>query len=201
VEELSESTVAPDPFTEFAAWYAAARAVHGDDADAMVVATADRLGSPSARVVLLRGFDERGFCFYSNRESRKGREIAANPRAALVWHWPALHRQVRAAGRVEPLSDTESDAYWSARPRASRISAWVSRQSEPVAGRAVLEAAAAAAAARFGDRDVPRPPFWGGFRVVPDVVEFWLHRDDRLHDRIQYRRDGTRGWVTERLQP
>lgn len=201
MDELSETAVADDPFTEFVAWYAEARAVHGDDADAMVVATADASGAPSARVVLLRGHDERGFCFFTNYDSRKGRELTANPRAAVVLHWPGLHRQVRATGSIERVSEAESDAYWFRRPVASRFSAWSSRQSEPVEGRDVLEAAAADAEARLGGGDdVPRPPFWGGFRLVPDTVEFWLHRDDRLHDRVQYERTET-GWVIGRLQP
>jgi pyridoxamine 5'-phosphate oxidase len=200
MDELSETTVAADPFTEFARWYAEARAVHGDDADAMVVASADETGAPSARVVLFRGHDDRGFCFFTNYESRKGRELGANPRAAIVWHWPALHRQVRATGTVERVSEAESDAYWNRRPVASRFSAWSSRQSEVAASRADLEAAVAQTEARLAGSDPPRPPFWGGFRLVPDTVELWLHRDDRLHDRVEYRRTDT-GWEIVRLQP
>jgi pyridoxamine 5'-phosphate oxidase len=199
-EELSERDVAAEPFTQFARWYDDARAALGDDADAVVVATADASGEPSARVVLLRGFDERGFCFYTSYDSRKGRDLAINPRAALVWHWPGLRRQVRATGRVERMPADEADAYWAARPLASRLSAWASRQSEPVANRAELEAAVEAVRDRFGVRDVTRPPFWGGFRVVPDEVEFWLHRDDRLHDRVRYQWVAE-DWVIERLQP
>lgn len=200
--ELSEHAVAPDPFVEFAAWYAEARAVHGDDADAMVVATADGSGAPSARVVLLRGFDDRGFCFFTSYESRKGRELAANARAALVWHWPGLRRQVRATGVVERTSVTESDEYWRGRPEASRLSARASRQSRPVASRAALEDAVAAEAPRTAGTDVARPDSWGGYRVVPDTIELWLHRDDRLHDRVQYRRaTPTAPWEIERLQP
>ncbi len=200
--ELSEHTVAPDPFTQFAAWFAEARVAHGDDADAVVVATADASGAPSARVVLLRGHDERGFCFFTNYESRKGRELAANPRAALVWHWPALGRQVRATGAIERVTDAESDAYWNRRPVGSRHSAWASRQSRPVASRSDLERAAAAAAAEHPGPEVARPDFWGGFRLVPDTVEFWCHRDDRLHDRVQYARTGPgTSWTVTRLQP
>jgi len=150
----------------------------GDDADAVVVATADASGAPSARVVLLRGFDARGFCFYTNYESRKGSELRVNARAAMVFHWPALHRQVRVTGPVEPVSDGESDAYWANRPVASRLSAWASNQSAPIGSRRELEDAAAQVEARFGADDVPRPEFWGGYRVVPEEVEFWLHRDD-----------------------
>ena len=200
LSELSEDAVARDPIDQFTAWYEDARASMGDDADAVVVATADASGAPSARVVLLRGFDARGFCFYTSYESRKGDELRVNPRAAMVFHWPALHRQVRVTGSVERVSDAESDAYWANRPVASRLSAWASDQSAPVVGRHELEAAVAAVTARFGADDVPRPEFWGGFRVVPDEVEFWLHRDDRLHDRVRYRRAGS-AWTIDRLQP
>ena len=202
MDELSEHSVAADPFTEFAAWYAEAHAVHGGDADAMVVATADASGAPSARVVLLRGPDARGFCFFTNYDSRKGLDLAANPRAAIVCHWPGLHRQVRATGAVERVSDAESDAYWHSRPLASRFSAWASEQSRPVASREELEAAVAELEARLAGTPVDRPPFWGGFRLVPDTVEFWLHRDDRLHDRVQYARPSPGApWTITRLQP
>ena len=200
MDQLSEHDVAADPFAEFAAWYGEARAALGADADAMVVATVDGAGAPSARVVLLRGHDAQGFCFFTNYDSRKGRELGANPRAAIVWHWPALHRQVRATGTVERVSDAESDAYWDRRPVASRFSAWSSRQSEVVASRVELEAAVAQTEARLAGSDPPRPPFWGGYRLVPDTVEFWLHRDDRLHDRVQYRRAAA-AWEIHRLQP
>ena len=199
MDELSEANVAPEPMVQFAQWYDDARAAMGDDADAMVVATADAEGEPSARVVLLRGWDARGLCFYTNYESRKGDELRVNPRAAVVLHWPALHRQVRVTGAVEQVSDADSDAYWANRPVPSRLSAWASQQSAPIATRQELEDAVTDARARFGD-DVPRPEFWGGYRVVPEVVEFWLHRDDRLHDRIRYR--SRRGdWIIDRLQP
>ena len=202
MHELSEHSVAADPFQEFAAWYAEARAVHGDDADAMVVASADATGAPSARVVLLRGHDERGFCFFTNYESRTGRELIENPRGAIVLHWPGLRRQVRATGVVERVSEAESDAYWHRRPVASRFGAWASRQSRPVESRAVLEAAAVAEEVRLAGTDVDRPDFWGGFRLVPDTIELWLHRDDRLHDRVQYHRVArTAPWTITRLQP
>ena len=199
MDELSEHAVARDPIAEFTAWYEEARAALGDDADAVVVATANAGGAPSARVVLLRGFDERGFCFFTSYDSRKGDELRVNARAAMVWYWPALHRQVRVTGPVERVSDEESDAYWANRPVASRLSAWASRQSAPIASRRELEAAVDDVTARFGD-DVPRPEFWGGYRVVPEGVEFWLHRDDRLHDRVRYRR-AHEGWEIDRLQP
>ena len=203
LSELSERAVAPNPITQFQAWYADARAALGADADAVVVATADATGAPSARVVLLRGVDERGFCFFTNYESRKGDELRANARAAMVWHWPALHRQVRVTGPVERVSAEESDAYWANRPLASRFSASASQQSAVVASRAELEAAVAELEARVAAADVARPGFWGGYRVIPHELEFWLHRDDRLHDRVRYRRDPDvdDAWIIERLQP
>ncbi len=190
----------PDPFVQFQRWYADAEE-HGQlQPDAMVVATSTPDGRPSARMVLLRGVDSRGFCFYTNFDSRKGRELAANAHVAIALHWPEVLRQVRATGAVERVGDDESDAYWFARPRSSRISAWASAQSDVIADREELEARVAALDARFADRDVPRPHNWGGFRVVPDEIEFWQHRDDRLHDRFLYARDEG-GWRVSRLQP
>jgi pyridoxamine 5'-phosphate oxidase len=210
---LREADVDTDPLVTFRDWYDDAL-VHGAlQPDAMIVATATPDGAPSARAVLLRGIDERGFCFYTNFESHKGAELAANPRAAIVFHWPEVLRQVRVRGRVEQVSADENDAYWHNRPRASRISAWASRQSAPIASRAALEDRAREVAARFEARsghtetddgeagDVPRPGFWGGYRVVPEEIEFWQHRDDRLHDRLRYRRSSDGGWLLERLQP
>ena len=197
---LSEAEVGSEPMAEVERWADAARAAGVHDWDAMVVATCDAAGVPSARVVLLRGLDQRGFCFYSSYESRKGRELAENPRAAIVLHWREQGRQVRAVGAVTRLTPEESSAYWRNRPLASRLSAWASRQSDPVDDRATLQAEVADVAARFGDADIPLPPFWGGYRVTPDEVELWQHRDDRLHDRIAYRRAGE-GWIRTRLQP
>jgi len=198
---LREDDVDPDPIRQFQRWYDDAEARGVLAPDAMVVGSATPDGRPSARVVLLRGFDERGFAFYTNFESRKGRELEANPSAAVLFHWPEVHRQGRATGRVERVAHAESVAYWDNRPRASRISAWASAQSEPIGSRAELEARAAAAEQRFGDGDVPLPPFWGGYRLAPDELELWEHRDDRLHDRLRYRRTDGGAWVVERLQP
>jgi pyridoxamine 5'-phosphate oxidase len=193
-----------DPFVQFQHWFDDAREHEQLQADAMVVATSTPDGRPSARMVLLRGVDGRGFCFYTNFDSRKGEELAANPHAAIALHWPEVLRQVRATGRVERVSDAESDAYWYARPRESRISAWASAQSEPIATREELEAHVAELEARFAGGDVPRPDGWGGFRVVPDELEFWQHRDDRLHDRFVYTRaddSSDHDWQVVRLQP
>jgi pyridoxamine 5'-phosphate oxidase len=198
---LREDDVDADPIRQFRRWYDDAEARGVLAADAMVVTSATPDGRPSARVVLLRGLDERGFAFYTNFESRKGRELEANPHAAVLFHWPEVHRQVRATGRVERVTRAESETYWDNRPRASRISAWASAQSEPIGSRGELETRALEAETRFGDGDVPLPPFWGGYRLVPEELELWEHRDDRLHDRLRYRRTDGDAWVLERLQP
>ena len=206
---LREEDMDPDPIEQFRRWLDDAETRGVEAPDAMIVASATPDGRPSVRAVLLRGLDERGFAFYTNFESRKGRELDANPHAAVLFHWPELHRQVRATGGVERVSQPESEAYWNNRPRASRISAWASAQSEPIASREELEARAADAEARFrgggegvgGDGDVPLPPFWGGYRLVPDELELWQHREDRLHDRLRYTRTVDGGWVIDRLQP
>jgi pyridoxamine 5'-phosphate oxidase len=203
--ELREDDIDDDPFVQFAAWYDDAVAQGVLQPDAMVVATATPDGLPSARAVLLRGVDERGFCFFTNFDSRKGIELAVNPSAAIVFHWPEALRQVRVTGRVERVSDEEAGLYWRSRPPASQISAWASAQSTPIASRAALEAQRDEVLAQFADTgdDVPLPPFWGGYRVLPEEIEFWQHRDDRLHDRIVYARegDGDTGWRRQRLQP
>jgi pyridoxamine 5'-phosphate oxidase len=189
-----------NPFVQLRVWLN--EAAHASaQPDAMVVATSTVDGRPSARVVLLRGLDERGLVFYTNRESRKGLELAGNPRAAAVFHWWELGRQVRVEGTVEEVPDDETEAYWHTRPRGSRVAAWASPQSRPLAGRDELEARFAEADARFGDDDVPLPPFWGGFRIVPEAFELWTHRDDRLHDRIAYARTPDGGWARHRLAP
>ena len=189
---LSEDDVADDPIEQFLRWYAEA----GTDAVALATASAD--GLPAARMVLLKGVDERGFVFFTNSSSPKARDLGINPRAALLFHWPP-DRQVRVVGPVAPVGEAESDAYWRTRPRGSQLGAWASRQSEVIADRAVLEMRLTDVAARFPD-DVPRPPFWGGYRLVAEAVELWHHRDDRLHDRLRWRRVA-HGWVLERLSP
>lgn len=198
-EGLRRRDLDPDPMAQFLKWLEEARAAHPGDFTSMVLATADRSGRPSARVVLLKGCDERGFLFFSHYTGRKGRELAENPRAALVFYWPALDRQVRVEGTVERSAPEDSDVYFRSRPLGSRLSAFVSRQSEPVAGRDELERAVEETLERYGDT-VPRPDSWGGFLVVPDEIEFWQGRENRLHDRFRYRRE-PEGWTIERLSP
>jgi pyridoxamine 5'-phosphate oxidase len=195
---MSPDDLDPDPIRQFRSWRDEALAV-SSHASSMTLATSSD-GEPSARIVLLRGVDERGFVFFTNRRSRKGKELGVNPRAALVFHWWELGRQVRVEGEVEEVSTPESEEYWRTRPRASQVAAWASPQSEPLRDRQELDAAVSAAQARFEGEDVPLPSFWGGYRVVPARVEFWLHRDDRLHDRIRYTRTAD-GWDRERLAP
>jgi pyridoxamine 5'-phosphate oxidase len=198
---VDERDLLPDPLAQFRRWYEEAVAAGLDLPEAMTLATADADGRPSARTVLLKGVDERGFLFFSNYESRKGAELAANPRAALVFHWAQdPRRQVIAAGTVERLDAPESEEYFRTRPLGSRLGAWASRQSEPIADRATLERAYAEAEERHGD-DPPLPPWWGGFVLVPDRLEFWQNRPNRLHDRFRYLRDEQDGWRLERLAP
>lgn len=195
-----DDMIVDDPFALFRRWLAEAEAAEPDVANAMSVATVGTDGAPSIRILLLKGLDERGFVFYSNLESRKGREMAGNAATALCFHWKSTRRQVRVEGPVERVSDAEADAYFATRPRGSRIGAWASRQSEPLESRAALEARVAAVEAEHAGREVPRPPFWSGWRLVPERIEFWRDGAFRLHDRIVYARAGG-GWTTERLFP
>ena len=197
---LSEGGAESDPIAQFARWYEEALAAVKPLPDAVALATATRAGHPSLRMVLLKDFDAHGFVFYTNYRSRKGRELTRNARASLLFYWDGLGRQVRVDGSVAKVTARESDDYFATRPRGSQLSAWASAQSEVVAGRAALERRYAAFARKYPDA-VPRPPHWGGYRLVPEAIEFWQGREDRLHDRILYRR-GPRGrWVTERLAP
>lgn len=189
-----------EPLARLRDWYEQAVAAGLAEADAMALATATPDGAPSVRYVLLKGIDQRGVRFYTNYESRKGRELAANPRAAVALYWHPLYRQVRLEGPVEALSPAESDAYFAGRARASRLGAWASPQGRVIPERAWLEARVAEAEARYPGEDVPRPPYWGGYRLVPDVVEFWRGRPGRLHDREQFTREAD-GWRVERLAP
>lgn len=191
----------PDPLVQFARWLEEARAAGLELPEAMTLATADAEGVPSARMVLLKGVDERGFLFFTNTESRKAGELAANPRAALVFHWAQEpRRQTLAAGTVEPLPREESEAYFRTRPLGSRLGAWASRQSEPIPGREVLDRAYAEAQARYGE-DPPLPPWWGGYVLHPEALELWQNRPNRLHDRFRYTRSEGGAWRLERLAP
>jgi pyridoxamine 5'-phosphate oxidase len=188
------------PFDQFAHWFAEAKAKEPSLPEAMSVATATPDGVPSTRLVLLKDFDQRGFVFYTNFASRKGEELAENPRAALCFYWKSLLRQVRIDGSVEIVSDAEADAYFASRVRGAQIAAWASDQSRPYGERVELERRTTEAEARFADGPVPRPPYWSGYRVVPSSFEFWEDRRFRLHDRLVYHRDAD-GWRTERLFP
>ena len=198
---LSRRDLHPDPVEQFRRWYGEAEAAGVAMPEAMALATASRDGAPSVRHVILRGFDERGFVFYTDLGSRKARELAENPRAAAVLYWRELDRQVSLAGRAEPANPEESEAYFRTRPREARLAAWASPQSQPIPGRRWLEARYAEADARFPGEDVPPPPSWGGYRIIPDAYEFWQGRAHRLHDRFRYERRPDGSWRIERLGP
>lgn len=191
----------PDPVVQFGRWMAEARAAESLEPTAMTLATADDAGRPAARIVLLKEATPRGFVFFGDRRSRKGRHLAVNAQAALCFWWGELQRQVRVVGRVELLDAVESEAYFRTRPRESQVSAWTSHQSASVADRAALDAAWAVQEARFAGADVPLPPHWGGWRVVPEEIEFWQGRPGRFHDRIHYHREPNGSWRRERLSP
>ena len=198
---LFEADMHVNPIEQFRLSFDEAMAAGLQEPGAMTLATATAAGVPAARLVLLRGFDERGFVFHSNRVSRKGRELAENPHAALVLYWEKLERQIRIEGRVQIISDEESDAYFRTRPRGSQLSAWASSQSEVIPGRADLDREMEELTARYAGREVPRPPYWGGYRVVPHSIEFWQGRPNRMHDRLRYVRQADGSWLLERLAP
>ncbi|CAD9218105.1 Pyridoxine/pyridoxamine 5\\'-phosphate oxidase [Burkholderia cenocepacia] len=199
---FDEADAAPDPFAQFDRWFKEALAAKLPEPNTMTLATVGADGRPSARIVLIKGADERGFVFFTNYESRKGHDLAVHPQAALLFYWIELERQVRIEGRIEKTSEEESDRYFASRPLGSRIGAWASEQSAVIDSRATLEAREKAVSERYGDNP-PRPPHWGGYRLVPDSIEFWQGRPSRLHDRLLYTRDAAAapGWTISRLSP
>lgn len=201
LQSLQEKDVADQPIAQFDRWWKDAMESELDEVNAMTLATADATGAPSARIVLLKGYDERGFVFFTNYNSKKGQDIAANPRVSLVFFWKELERQVNISGSIEKVSVAESDAYFQSRPVGSRIGAWCSPQSTVIADRQILEDNIAKYQAQFGDGPIPKPDHWGGYLVQPQSVEFWQGRSSRLHDRIKYRKNEQGLWIIERLAP
>lgn len=202
LKELTLEGVLPDPLRQFQVWMQEALSAQAEEATAMTLSTATAQGRPSARVVLLKEITEKGFVFYTNYESRKGQQLLENPFASLTFFWPVLERQVRVEGRVEQVHSSESDQYFQSRPLGSQLGAWSSPQSQPIASRSVLEEREQVYAQQFeGLQKLPRPPFWGGYAVVPDRLEFWQGRQNRLHDRILYEADRTGKWMLQRLAP
>lgn len=201
LEGLSKNEVDPNPFIQFKKWFEQALAAQLPEPNAMTLATATPDGKPSARMVLLKDFDERGFVFFTNYNSRKGQELTANPQAALVFWWAELERQVRILGLVERVSEAESDYYFESRPANSRLGAWASEQSEVIPSREFLEQRMQELQIKYENQEIPRPPYWGGFRVIPNEIEFWQGRSSRLHDRLLYTSLEDGNWQIERLSP
>ncbi len=200
-EGLRRADLLPDPIAQFSVWFAAAVEAGLPDANALALATAATDGKPSARIVLLKGFDQRGFVFFTNYRSQKGAELAANPQASFTIYWVQLERQIRVSGRAEKTTREESAAYFHSRPRGSQLGAWVSRQSEVIDARRILEGRLAEMTERYSGMEIELPPHWGGYRIVPNEVEFWQGRASRLHDRFRYTRAGSDAWMLERLAP
>lgn len=198
---LRRADLLPGPIEQFSLWFSAAAEAGLPDVNALALATATPDGKPSARIVLLKGFDQRGFVFFTNYRSQKGQELEANPQAAFAIYWVQLERQIRVSGQVEKTTREESAAYFHSRPRGSQLGAWVSRQSEVIDARRILKGRLAEMTERFQGREIELPPHWGGYRIVPDEVEFWQGRASRLHDRFRYTRAGATGWTLERLAP
>jgi pyridoxamine 5'-phosphate oxidase len=201
IPDLNHTQAEPDPIALFRDWFSNALAANLPQPEAMTLATATRTAQPSARMVLLRGIDERGFVFHTNYESRKGQELAENPSAAAILFWQELRRQIRLEGSVEKISPRESDAYFNTRERGSKLAAWASEQSQVIENRQILESRVQDIERKYADREIPRPPNWGGYRLRPNIIEFWQGRPNRLHDRLRYslQKDGT--WLPERLAP